>query len=399
MEQNRYSLLVVDDERQSVQLLGRIFRQGYTVYSATSGQEALEILKKNKIDLIITDQRMPQMTGMELLKSTYETHPDLVRIILTAFTDIQDLIEAINLGYIYRYITKPFDIDELKLTVKQALEAYELSQERKRLLRDLSEKNLALEKALSDLKTAQEELIKNERISAIGRVMNGVLHDIKGPLSGIKAVVQMWEHGTIPKEKEKEYAQKVSIKIDYLVDMLQEILDFARGDFRLNLGYISLDNFLEDNLYKLKDDVLWSGIKVETNFSCNKVVRIDPKRMSRVLSNLIRNAYEAIIANITKNSKKKEEMFLKITSSIEDNMGVIKITDSGIGIPESVQKHLFTLFFTRGKEDGNGLGLAISKKIVEDHQGTISVQSKEGEGATFIIKLPIIDPSAIINTA
>jgi DNA-binding NtrC family response regulator len=120
-----YKILIVDDEPANLRTLARLFRDQYQVMTAGSGTEALEILDQHDVALLITDQRMPGMTGIELLKHTVSLRPQMVRMILTGYTDVEALVEAINCGAVYRYVTKPWNNDELRLTVQRALEHFE----------------------------------------------------------------------------------------------------------------------------------------------------------------------------------------------------------------------------------------------------------------------------------
>ena len=120
-----YKILIVDDEPANLRSLARLFRQGYEVLTAESGDQALDLLRQHDVALLITDQRMPGMTGIELLKNTVPIRPRMVRIILTGYTDVDALVEAINCGQVYRYVTKPWNNDELRLTAKRALEHFE----------------------------------------------------------------------------------------------------------------------------------------------------------------------------------------------------------------------------------------------------------------------------------
>ncbi|HEX8843580.1 MAG TPA: response regulator [Pyrinomonadaceae bacterium] len=128
-----YKIMVVDDEPANLRLLERLFRRDYTVVSAASGEEALKLLDHHDVALLITDQRMPGMTGIELLKQTVNTRRHMVRIILTGYTDVGALVEAINCGHVYKYVQKPWDNDELRLTVERALEHYETNRSRHEL--------------------------------------------------------------------------------------------------------------------------------------------------------------------------------------------------------------------------------------------------------------------------
>lgn len=123
-------IIVVDDEPANLRLLERLFRHDYEVITAESGEEALRLLSQHDATLIITDQRMPGMTGVELLKRTATVRPHMVRIILTGYTDVETLVEAINSGHVYKYVTKPWNNEELRLTVSRALEHYETNKAR-----------------------------------------------------------------------------------------------------------------------------------------------------------------------------------------------------------------------------------------------------------------------------
>ncbi len=120
-----YKIMIVDDEPANLRLLERLFRQDYKVITAGSGEEALDLLAEHDTALLITDQRMPNMSGLELLKQTAELRPHMVRMILTGYTDVGTLVEALNSGLVYQYLTKPWSNEELRLTVTRALQHYE----------------------------------------------------------------------------------------------------------------------------------------------------------------------------------------------------------------------------------------------------------------------------------
>ena len=138
---SRHGLLVVDDEKEILRSLNLTFMDEYEVFMASSGAEALEILKRQRIALVIADQRMPEMTGAELLEKVLEIDPRIIRIILTGYTDTASLIQAINRGHIYQYITKPWERQELRILVRRAVESYELALENQRLLKELQAAN------------------------------------------------------------------------------------------------------------------------------------------------------------------------------------------------------------------------------------------------------------------
>src|SRR5204862_3213467 len=120
-----YKLLIVDDETANIRLLERLFREDYFCLTAPSGEEAMQLLDQHDIAVIISDQRMPQMTGLELLKRSADRRPHMVRILLTGYTDVEALVEAVNCGLVYMYVSKPWNNDDLKLRVARAVEHYE----------------------------------------------------------------------------------------------------------------------------------------------------------------------------------------------------------------------------------------------------------------------------------
>jgi DNA-binding NtrC family response regulator len=128
-----YKIMIVDDEPANLRLLERLFRNDYNVLTAESGADALSLLEQHDVALIITDQRMPAMSGIDLLKRTTTIRPHMVRIILTGYTDVESLVGAINSGHVYRYVTKPWSNDDLRLSVSRALEHYETNKARHEL--------------------------------------------------------------------------------------------------------------------------------------------------------------------------------------------------------------------------------------------------------------------------
>lgn len=147
----KYSLLLVDDEKEILQSLELTFEDDYNVFVASSGMEALEVMQKHDIDMVITDQRMPGMTGAELSEHVYKINSNIMRVILTGYTDTASLVQAINNGHIYQYVTKPWERRELQLIVKRALERYALMLQNQRLLNELKS-------ALNELQVANDRL-------------------------------------------------------------------------------------------------------------------------------------------------------------------------------------------------------------------------------------------------
>lgn len=145
MSESKINVLYVDDEQNNLISFKATFRIKYNVMVALSGEEAVKILDSKPVDIIITDQRMPNMTGVEFLESILESHPDPMRILLTGYADLNAVIDAVNKGKIFHYLTKPWNEEELDMTIQRAFEVYKLRKDEKELTEKLGVSNAQLE--------------------------------------------------------------------------------------------------------------------------------------------------------------------------------------------------------------------------------------------------------------
>lgn len=158
----KYTVLYVDDEQDNLIAFKAVFRRHYNILLVSSGEEALQLLNEQKVDLIISDQRMPKMTGVELFEQVLQSHPDIIRMVLTGYSDVQAIIDGINKGKIYHYITKPWDVDELKIIMDNALETYALKQKNKQLEEEKSALQLKTTQMEKENILSQFEILKNQ---------------------------------------------------------------------------------------------------------------------------------------------------------------------------------------------------------------------------------------------
>lgn len=192
----RHNLLLVDDEKDILRTLALTFEDDYEVFTARSGLEALSILERKEIALIIADQRMPEMTGVELLQKALIINPFTIRIILTGYTDTSALIQAINKGHIYQYITKPWDHQELRVTVRHALENYELTIENQRLIKELQIANDQLQKENELIRKELHQELKTNTIIGQSIGMRHVFDLVRKVVDTSAAVLLTGETGT-----------------------------------------------------------------------------------------------------------------------------------------------------------------------------------------------------------
>jgi len=369
---SKHRILAVDDERANLNLLRRTFHRDYEILLAESGQEGLSILRGGQVDLIISDQRMPGMTGVQMLAESRRIHPNAVRIILTAYADVKDIIDSINEGNIYRYILKPWSPDELKVTVAKALDHFRLEEENRELVKQL-------QKSLYELKAAQQELLLRERLSTLGRMASSIIHDLKLPMSNIRTSAALLADENLASPLRKEFSDIIQKEVDRLIEMTREILEFSRGELKLQVGVFQAADLLDEIARMLDRDFTTAGIKLQKDWKNLGAIEGDYEKLRRVLLNLAINARDAM----------SKGGVLTIRARHHNGRITIEVADTGAGIPNELISRIFEPFVTHGKHNGTGLGLTIAKKIIEAHSGTIVAGNRPGGGAIVTIEMPV----------
>ncbi len=220
MDNKENVILYVDDEKDNLTAFKAVFRRDFTILCANSGQEAMEILENNSIDLVITDQRMPEITGVDLLEKVRTQYPDIIRMVLTGYSDMLAIVDAINKGQVYHYITKPWNVDELKVIMSNALEAHSLKKQN-RLLKE--EKDALL------LRTTQME--KENILSQYEILKNQINpHFLFNSINILASLIQVDKDKAIKftHEFSKLYRNLLELREQLLIT-LEEELDFAES--------------------------------------------------------------------------------------------------------------------------------------------------------------------------
>jgi signal transduction histidine kinase len=228
-----------------------------------------------------------------------------------------------------------------------------------------------------NLLRSREANQRNDRMSTIGTLLSGVLHDLKGPLTVISGYVQLMER-TDDRDQRRRYTELVLSQLDNVTAMQKEVLAFARGERSVFMRRVYLTQFFDDLRAQIDKELEGRQVAFDLVLEDRGTARFDQVKMLRALHNLVRNALEAMGSQGGR---------LRIVVSRDGADLVLTVIDTGPGIPKEVEGRLFETFVTAGKQGGTGLGLAVVKKIVEEHGGTISVSSTS-QGATFTIRLP-----------
>ncbi len=246
-------------------------------------------------------------------------------------------------------------------------------------LEDLKSRNAELEIANKNLKEAHEELIRQERLSNLGKFSSMILHDLRNPISIVKAYTEMLIHDTSLPEKTVKYITNIKFEIERLNNLANELLDYSRGDIRLNMNIIDLDDFMSQLKRSITRRFSNKNISITLKNTCTDTVLFDNERMTRVLMNLAENARKAI----------SQKGCFCIESQKENAVLKFIITDDGEGMTEETLKHIFEPFYSSAKEGGTGLGMVIVRNVVEAHDGHMEIESSPGEGTKIVISLPI----------
>jgi two-component system sensor histidine kinase/response regulator len=387
---HKYTILAVDDEQLNLESIQRTFRKQYNLFVTTSPEEALKIFKDQKIDLIIADQRMPEMTGTELLLMMKNISPNPIRMVLSAYTEREDLIDAINRGSVYRYITKPWEPDELRVTVKKALEHYQVMEDRRLLLEQLKEKHRALQKktkmlsnTLQELKNSQQKILEMERFSILGKMAGMIIHDLKQPLDIIRSAAETMVKTELSSDERQEFSEMIKFEVERFLEIIQELLDYSRGSFPMEKEYLLISDFLiltEKRLqsYLRNFDIDFRLFSDESD----SYIFIDRYQFQRAILNIVRNAVEAV------KSRPDVSPYIEFATRITASQVIFRITDNGPGISSKYCDQIFNPFTSTKKDFGIGLGLTITRQIVEQHEGEITFKTSPTKGTSFSINLP-----------
>ena len=231
--------------------------------------------------------------------------------------------------------------------------------------------------AIENVRLAQE-MVQNERLSAVGRMASVIIHDIKNPMGTLRVYAQVMKKKSGNEEANK-LADEMIRQVDRFVNMTQEILDFTRGVSASNFQDMEFKTVMDDVLSFIEKDLEKNNVKLVKNPNFEGIVTMDQDKIVRVFYNIASNARDAM----------PQGGMLTLTTALDGDYVRIDFKDTGTGMPDEVKKKIFEPFMTYGKKHGTGLGMAIVKKVIDDHHGTIDIESEMGHGTTITIRFPV----------
>ncbi|PID40362.1 MAG: hypothetical protein CR984_03590 [Proteobacteria bacterium] len=394
-------LVIDDDESIRASFTDYLGDMGFRVFTAHNGRAGVEILDKERIDLVIVDIRMPEMDGLQVLDRITRTAPDTPVIVVSGTAEVADVVDALHKGAC-DYLLKPIDrMSILTRAIESALEKFRLKRENRRYQQHLeqmvAERTAALEEANDRLREIQQQLVRIQQLEAIATLAGGLAHDFNNILSSVIGYTEIALDDELPVDTPAKSSLEKVLKASLRArNLVKQILTFSRQT-ETQREAISLVSILKEVL-KLIRASLPATIDIHQDIIAkDNTIMGDPTQIHQVIMNLCTNAGYAM--------RKNGGILMVRLSSIECGPCapalspemqpgpylMLSVTDNGPGMTAFVQERVFDPFFTtKTKEEGAGLGLAVAHGIVKEHGGAIEVESFPGEGTTFRVYFPLV---------
>ncbi|MEZ4226387.1 MAG: hybrid sensor histidine kinase/response regulator [Polyangiaceae bacterium] len=367
-------LLVDDDDANLVVSEATLdFAECITANNAAS---ALELLRTREVAVLLTDQRMPGMTGVELCEVASRESPDTVRILVTAYSDLKASIDAINLGQVRRYLRKPWEPEELAAEIRDALDVYTMTQQ---------------------LREAEQRLRRTERVYTLGIASASMVHEVKNAMSGLVSSYEFVETVLMQVRDELARPQPDVNSVRKLLTGVEEAMEDAADGSRRVADIVAAvaAPASEASVFEIIDlaDVVRVSLRIvhaELRHRAGLVVeskggggvRGSSTKLGQVVVNLLVNAMQAF------GDRPRHQNTVFVEVGRDDTHSYVRVADNGPGVSAAIRDKLFDPFVSTKGEHGSGLGLSICKRLVEEHGGTLTVDDRPGGGASFLMRIP-----------
>lgn len=379
----KFSVLYVDDEERSLKYFARAFQDQFRILTANSAQDGLRVLEENKDDIavLITDQRMPGEKGTWLLEKARQLRPRIVRILATAFSDMEAAVAAVNTGAIYKYVTKPWDPPQLDATLKRAMEFFIVQRERDQLLKE----------KLSVL----HNMMIADRMMSLGLLAAGLSHHIRNSLVAVKTFLDLAPSKLKEENLDvsslrnpdfwKDYYQNVQGQIEKINVMLKDLWAASETPAFQFRDEIQLGALLDGVVKSLHESFAAKDIKVRLDIPKDlPTLIVDQPKFQRLFELLLRDEIVSLPGGRQiEITARPEQIDAKPAVRIE-------LRDNGPGLPKEALRLIFDPFVVRTDSPLEyGINLMAAYFIVHHHGGRIEARSEEGQGTTFILWLPV----------
>lgn len=377
----KFAILYVDDEEKSLVYFTRAFADQFRIFTAINAEEGFKTLEKYKdeIAVLITDQRMPGEKGVQLLEKARQFRPRIIRMLATAYSDIDAAIGAVNSGAIYKYIHKPWDVPQLETTLKRAMEFFLVQLERDQLLREKM--------------TVLQNMMITDRVVSLGILAAGLSHHVRNSLVAIRTFLDL-APAKLREEKIdmealrnpnywQEFYDHVQIQVKRITQMLEDLGAASEKKLPPFKDCVQLADVISQAIGKARARLQEKKITVENNIpaSLPSMVADGPK---------IHRLFELLIKDEAINLPEGSRIVLSAQATSGQPAGVkVEIRDDGSGLPEDDLRSIFNPFFVRKDNPQEfGINLMTCYFIVYHHGGKIEVRNGEKNGTAFTIILP-----------
>jgi two-component system probable response regulator PhcQ len=387
----RFTILYVDDEEKSLKYFARAFEDQFRILTAANAQDGLKLLEEHKDDigLLMTDQRMPGEKGVWLLERARQLRPRIIRILATAYADMDAAIAAVNTGAIYKYVTKPWDPPQLENTLKRGLEFFMVQRERDQLLKEKM--------------SVLHNMMIADRIVSLGLLAAGLSHHIRNALVAVKTFLDLapakMEDEKLDLESLrnpdfwKEYYQNVQGQIGKINNMLKDLWTASEKPTFTFGDQVHLHEVVTDEVLRLKDGFAAKKIEVQNQISPSlPALNVDRPKFCRLFELLLKDE----IASLPPGSRVTLSAALLNGARADQQQIQVELSDNGPGLPKEALRLVFDPFVVRSDSPMEyGIHLMACYFIVHHHGGRIDARSEQGQGTTFTLRLPVNPDQAI----
>lgn len=376
------TILYVDDDEANLFVLQAACGRELKVITAHSGQQALEIMREREIAVLLSDQRMPGMSGVELFEQTKSEFPDVVRVLISAYSDFQDATAAINRGHVQRFLRKPWVIEELKANLREALE---------------------LNRTTRKMKVLEQRLRETERVYALGVVAAGIAHELRNPIAAVATSLSLLRDGITNLLGRADIASPLSAALSELAlsvadarQGIQQITDITRG---IELSQRRRDSEDQADLNEIARLTLASlqgelrrRAQLELSLEVLPFARGSRAKLGQVVLNLVVTALQGLPAQARAHNR------VRVSLRRSGGFAQLEVEGNGAALDDRERQRLFDPFHAGDAARGTGLGLAISREIVEEVGGRLELASG-ALGLCFRVLVPLVKEESTSTSA